>query len=238
MEGSLTEKGTGRTATTAESTYKEFSLYNLFWVFMICCIIGVLFETVLCLIREHELVSRRGVIYGPFNQVYGLGGAIMTLVMLSLRKKGTAAVILGVTLTGGIIEWLCSYIQEILFGTVSWDYTGSFMSIGGRTNFTKMLCWGVMGMIFVLLIYPLIIKAVKSIPTTFMKPLTISLAIFMALNLALSALAVHRMKERDKDIPASTKIHQFLDYAYPDSKLNAVFPNMKNVSNDFISTIK
>ena len=53
--------------------------YKIFWVFFLGCIIGVVVETLWCLATKFYIENRSGVIYGPFNPVYGVGAVVLTL---------------------------------------------------------------------------------------------------------------------------------------------------------------
>lgn len=66
------------------------------------------------------LESRQGVIYGPFNQVYGLDEVLMTVTLMYLAKKRDSVIFLGSTLVGGAFEWVCCFVQEKVFKSVSW----------------------------------------------------------------------------------------------------------------------
>ena len=68
--------------TNAQIDYRErqeahfaqgMTFYKLFWVFFIGCFAGVVLETIYCLIQRGHYESRVGLIYGPFNLVYGIG---------------------------------------------------------------------------------------------------------------------------------------------------------------------
>lgn len=48
------------------------NFYKLFWIFFVGCFLGVVIETLYCLVTRHRFESRQGLIYGPFNLVYGL----------------------------------------------------------------------------------------------------------------------------------------------------------------------
>ena len=96
--------------------------YKLFWVFMIGCFLGVVVETLFCLVTHGYIESRQGVIYGPFNPVYGFGAVLMTLVLHPIsQRKWYLIFALGMVLGGGF-EFVSSYIQQFTTGTVSWQY--------------------------------------------------------------------------------------------------------------------
>jgi uncharacterized membrane protein len=53
---------------------------------------------------------------------------------------------------------------ETAFGIVAWDYTGTFLSIGGRTNFMFFCIWGLLGLVWVRYALPLMLQLVNRIP--------------------------------------------------------------------------
>ena len=59
-------------------------------------------------------------------------------------------------LLGGIVEYLCSYFQELLFGTISWDYSNLWFNINGRTSLLHCTYWGIGGVLFMKYVMPLI----------------------------------------------------------------------------------
>ena len=53
-----------------------------FWVFVFGCVLGVAVEVLWCWLKTGTIESRSGLIYGPFNPVYGGGALLMTVLML------------------------------------------------------------------------------------------------------------------------------------------------------------
>ena len=55
----------------------------------------------------------------------------------------------------------------MLFGTVSWDYSGTPFNIDGRTNLMFALIWGTLGLIWIKEIYPAMSRMrAEGIPAT------------------------------------------------------------------------
>lgn len=52
---------------------KGWCFAKIFFMFFIGCIIGTYYEEILNLIRTGVWESRQGIIYGPFNPIYGFG---------------------------------------------------------------------------------------------------------------------------------------------------------------------
>ena len=64
-------------ARPQRSFAQGLNFYKLFWVFFIGCFIGVILEVLTCMVTLHKIESRNGLIYGPFNPVYGFGAVVM-----------------------------------------------------------------------------------------------------------------------------------------------------------------
>ena len=130
---------------------------------------------------------------------------------------------------GGITEYLCSYVQEKVFGTISWDYSNWLFNINGRTTLIHCTYWGVAGLLYTSYIEPLIPKIEEFVKNHKIKIMASSLAIFMIFNITISAMAAIRQKERVENIPASDNIDRFLDNIYLDEYMDTVFENKRTV---------
>ena len=200
--------------------------YKLFWVFFIACFLGVVVETLWCLLTRGHYESRTGLIYGPFNPVYGLGAVLMTVSLDWLAKKRDLWIFLGSTLIGGAFEYLCSLVQEYVFGTVSWEYSDTPLNVAGRTNLLYAFFWGILGLLWVKELYPRMSRLIEKIPKKAGAPLTCLLTAFILLNMLVSALAVARQEERREGLPAANIVEIFLDEHYTDERLAEIYPNM------------
>ena len=61
--------------------------YELFWIFFIGCFLGVVIESIWCVLTRGYYESRSGLIYGPFNLIYGFGALLMTIGLNPLQHK-------------------------------------------------------------------------------------------------------------------------------------------------------
>lgn len=195
------------------------------WVFLIGSIFGVIMETIISYFQYGAFESRRGLIYGPLNPVYGFGAVIFMIFLV--KYKNPLKIFLGGMLLGGGFEYFCSLIQEVIFGTTSWDYSAYAFNIDGRTSLSIMICWGLIALLFVFIIYPPISKLIEKLPIRIGNILSILLIIFLLLDCAISITACLRQTERSKGIEPSNKIETFLDKHFPDERLNAIFENAK-----------
>jgi len=210
-----------------------YNFYKIFLLFLIGSLIGDFYEIVLHFIKHGEFITRSALIYGPFNPIYGLG-LVMFVLLLGKLKKAYQIFLFG-SILGGTFEYLCSFIQEKIFGSLSWDYKDLFLNINGRTTVIIAMCWGIMALISVKFIAPFFSTMIERIPIGFGKPMTIFLTVFMILNILISSLAVYRDYERYKEINPKNQIDVFLDRYYPREVIekvynNAVYVSKKNTS--------
>lgn len=201
------------------------SFKKLFFIFLIGSVLGTIYEDVLIYLQSGEWMLHRGVIYGPFNVIYGFGAAVMCWVLLS--RKYSNLEIFGISaVLGGVVEYALSYLQEMFTGTTSWDYSYQFWNINGRTTIPIMLVWGFLGLILVKVVYPFCSKMIESIPARIGNPLFWVLLTFMIFNCLVSWSAIIRQNLRQNNIPPLTPVGEFYDRYYTDEYLHHYFPNM------------
>ena len=201
--------------------------YKIFWVFIIACVAGYFIEMLFELVHTGQFASRQGLLYGPFNQVYGIGAVLMVLFLHNIPLKHYMWIFFISALVGGGFEALASVLQDLVFGSVSWDYSGQSLAIlGGRTSLRYMVYWGLLGVVFMKAIYPLMLRIVAWIPRKAGKVLAILLVAFFVFNITVSVASVYRWGERLAGVPAKNAVAVFLDKNYPDSMMERVYPNM------------
>ena len=202
-------------------------LVIIFWVFVIGSVFGFIVEMIYGTILTGTLIIRKGLIYGPFVQVYGMG-AVAYYLLISKVKNSTEA-FLGGMFMGGILEYICSFFQEILFGTISWDYSNMPLNFNGRTSILYCAYWGIIGILFLKFIYPNLKKLEKYIHNKWVKVVTVILIIFMTYDVTISCMAAGRQMERHDGIGARNKLESYLDKKYADEVLDKVYNNKREV---------
>ena len=69
------------------------SLYNLFWIFIVGCVVGWFVEGVFSLIKWKEFINHSAVVIGPFNMAYGLGALMLTALLYKFRNEKNIKII-------------------------------------------------------------------------------------------------------------------------------------------------
>lgn len=227
--GTKEEKVHGRAQMEGrkDSFAHGLNFYKLAFIFIIGCLVGYCVEMLWCYLRLGYFESRQGLIYGPFSPVYGMGAIIFTVLLYRFRHSSSFVIFIASGVIGGAFEYVCSLLQQVLFGTVSWEYSDSPLNIHGRTNVFYSVCWGVLGLIFLTHTLPFLTNLIEKIPNRPGKAIAWVLIAFMIFDIVISAAAVRRQTNRHLGVPANNPVSAFLDEHYTDDYLKKVYPNMQ-----------
>lgn len=213
-------------ARGAEAAARPLTGYRVFWLFLIAGIVGDLVEVVFWFITRGELISRSSLLYGPFSLVWGAGAVLLTLAFHGMDDQGAVRIVLTGTVLGGVYEYICSWLQELLFGACFWDYRHLPFNLNGRINLVFCLFWGLAALAWVRLLFPALCVWIDRVPQKAGRRIVRASALFLAFGTLLSAAALFRMDQRRRDVPAAGVVSLFLDEQYPDSWLRDRYPNM------------
>ena len=200
--------------------------YKIALIVFLASFAGVMLELLWCFARHGYLESRSGLVWGPFNMLYGVGAASLSIILYRFRNRGKWLSFLGGFVVGSVVEYVCSWLQEVLFGSRSWDYSRVPFNINGRICLLYSLFWGALGILWIKDIYPLMAKWILKLPNRAGKILTWVLSIFLAVNCLVSAAAVYRWSERLHDEPPKTWIGSVMDARFPNERMERIYANM------------
>lgn len=200
--------------------------YKLGLILFIGSFAGVVIELLWCLVRNGYLESRSGLVWGPFNLLYGVGAAALSICLYRFRNRGRWLSFLGGFAIGSAVEYACSWMMEVLFGSKSWDYSHMAFNLNGRICLLYSIFWGILGVMWIKDIYPRMAKWILRLPNQAGKIITWALVIFLAVNGLVSGLAVMRWSERVDGIAPSNRIEQLLDERFPNERMQVVYANM------------
>lgn len=206
--------------------YITLNFFNLFWIFVVCCVLGLVVETVFHLAVYHEYQDRAGLLYGPFSPIYGFGGLLMTIALNRFHDKPIPLIFLVSAVIGGCFEFLVSWIMQYAFGIVAWDYSGTFLSIDGRTNFMFMCFWGLLGVVWIKLLLPILLWAIDKIPWKLRYSLTTVCAVFMVVDIVMTVQTIDCWYLREAGHPPTSGIEEFMSKHYDNEYMQNRFQTM------------
>ncbi len=200
---------------------------KLVWVFLSTALIGDLFETLWVGIGTGNWMSRASVIYGPFSIVWGFGGVILTIILQRLADKADRYVFIAGMIIGGVYEYTCSVLSEVIFGRTFWDYSDMPFNFGGRTNLLFCIFWGLLAVFWVKILYPAISKVIEMMHPIYAKVITWVIVVFMVADLLLSAAVLVRYSRRADGVEPQNALAVFIDNNYSDSFVEVKWQNMR-----------
>ena len=206
---------------------RGINLYKLLLVCFVGSFAGVVVEMLWCLITNGYVESRAGLVYGPFNLLYGAGAVVLTVALYRYRNRGYLLSFLGGMVVGSVVEYVCSWGQEALFGSRSWDYSGMPFNLNGRICLIYSVFWGVLGVLWIKDLYPRMAKWILKVPNKAGKILTWCLTAFLVVNAVVTCVAVARWSQRVQGEPASGAFWSFVDERFPDERMERIFANME-----------
>lgn len=194
--------------------YIKLNFFNLFWIFVIACVAGLIVEVIwhMVVVDPGHYQDRAGLLYGPFSPIYGVGAVLMTIALNRFHNKNFIIIFLVSAIIGGAFEFFVSWFFQTAFGIVAWDYSGTFLNIQGRTNLMFMCIWGLLGLVWVKLATPLLLKIVNLIPWNWRYAVTTVCATLMIIDCALTLAAFDCWYQREAgtmDYQHASAITQF-----------------------------
>jgi uncharacterized membrane protein len=138
---------------------------DLIYIFIICAFIGWLGEVVTLYIIFGKIV-KRGVFYGPICSIYGFSVIILYFLFLNVKKnkKNILPIFLASSLALGCFELFSGLFFKYIFNIEMWTYKGNYLSILDYTTVPMIICWGILGSIYVFFIQAYLLKIISLIP--------------------------------------------------------------------------
>lgn len=203
---------------------KEF-IVKLFFIFILGSLVGWIVEGIYTYVVFNELVNHSAVVIGPFDMAYGICFVLMTLLFY---KKTDISIIKAFIISfigGTVLEYVMSLGMEIFLGFTAWDYSSYPLNINGRVCLLYSVFWGVLGVAWVKLIYPFIMKILNKFNYRIANKIALILAIFLVFDVILTIQARERAKEQIKGIEPSNKFEEFLDNTFNNDYLKNMYNN-------------
>lgn len=224
-------------------TFKRILAYFIIYSFL-----GFIIETIFGMLTKGVIESRQSCLYGPFCCIYGLGAAVMIPGLQKFKKKNWTLFLAG-AIEGSIVEYVISWLGEIVFHIKWWDYSNMPFDINGRICLLFTIFWGILALVLMRLINPYIEKFIDKIPKKLCSVLTIGGTILLILDLLITAFGLQVFYTRftkkydlnlveDKNLMVSQEVlenkfvQKLSNTIFTDEKMLRTFPNIKYKDND------
>lgn len=139
-------------------------LEKLWFIFIIYSSMGWMFEELWYLLVKNDIVNR-GLLYGPYLPIYGIGALIIYFLLWNFMHKkhkiGNINVILvfiAIFFIATITEYLAHYLLDEFFNIKLWNYSKEKLNINGRVCLSASANFALGGTFAMYFIQPIIEK--------------------------------------------------------------------------------
>ena len=206
----------------SQSVKAHVSYFKLFTLFIIGSLLGIVLEGIHCLYCYGHWETHVVSVWGLFCILYGMGAVIFYACHFAVRRRNRFVQFLCYCAVGFSLELLCGCLLEFGLNMRAWDYTGHFMNIRGHVSPQMTFMWGIIGIVFSLLL-PYIEFVLHKIENSKTKIACMVLTVFMAINLSLTFCAFIRWKGRHFDVTPKTSLGTMIDERYNDEYMSERF---------------
>lgn len=202
---------------------KDFNYQNMFWLFMIANVVGVLLEGVWTVFKFGRWETHVVTIWGPFCLLYGAGAVAFYAVSVIVQGKHLAIQFLAFACIADLVEYISAWMIEDGLNMRAWTYQKHFMNLQGRISLQMTVIWGIIGIVYCYYLVPKLGKFFRKIQGVFCRRACIVLTVFMIVNMTATTMCLVRWSNRHEGKVPVNAIEQFLDESYDDNRMKKIF---------------
>lgn len=217
--------------------YIKLNYFNLFWVFFVCSVLGLILEEVwhIVVVDPGVYQDRAGMLFGPFSPIYGFGAVLMTMALNRFYKKNPLIIFLVSALIGGAFEVFVGWFMQTSFGVVSWSYSHIRLFgmpdpiavlTGGRTCTPFACMWGLGGLIWIKVLLPRLLKLINMIPWKRRYSATVILTAVMLIDGVMTLQSLDYWYQRVNGTVRNIPVAQFYDKHFDNEYMENRFQSM------------
>ena len=217
--------------------YIKLNYFNLFWVFFVCSVLGLILEEVwhMVVVDPGVYQDRAGMLFGPFSPIYGFGAVLMTMALNRFYKKNPLIIFLVSALIGGAFEVFVGWFMQTSFGVVSWSYSHIRLFgmpdpigvlTGGRTCTPFACMWGLGGLIWIKVLLPRLLKLINLIPWKRRYSATVILTAVMLIDGVMTLQSLDYWYQRVNGTVRNIPVAQFYDKHFDNEYMENRFQSM------------
>lgn len=210
--------------------YIRLDFFNLFWIFVVGSVLGLIVEILwhMIVVDPGVYQDRAGLLYGPFSPIYGVGALLMTVALNRFKKANIILIFVACTIIGGAFEFFVSYWMETAFGIIAWNYDGYVLGdlLGGRTCLMFASMFGLLGVLWIKVLLPILLKLINKIPWKVRYVVTTVCAVLMLVDCVMTVQALDCWYEREAGKPVTTTVQTFYAEHYDNEMMQGRFQTM------------
>jgi uncharacterized membrane protein len=177
-------------------------------LFFVYSVLGWVYESIFCTIKLGKW-SNRGFLFGPACPIYGCGAVAISLIMKALPPMSAGhgwqdvLRIFLISMFGSmILEYVTSWLLEVLFHASWWDYSDMPLNLNGRISLFTSMGFGAAGPIVIYYIVPPFEQGMDMLPALLVEFLSLVAVAVTVSDLTLTVAALTDFERRVSEAEA------------------------------------
>lgn len=216
---------------------KESKYHKYLWYLIIFSILGLLLETIFCLLGEKIFGTGAGLVLGPLCIIYGIG-AIITIICLKRFQGHKIKLFISGAILGTAIEYMMGFIIEAIFGARLWNCSWAKFNVNGRVCLEHSILWGIMAVILINLLIKHIEKIIGKIQgkVRIVVDIIVTIAIVFFIMFTSWGIITYTVRAREtlegkNYISNNNAIEKFQNTVFSNDVMEKIFPRMEIIDN-------
>lgn len=213
---------------------KKIDIHHAFWYFIIFSVVGLMIETFFCYATTGVIESRKGLLWGPFCPIYGVGAVVLICLLQKYKDKDWKVFIYGGVL-GSVVEYILSFALEAIYSSRFWDYSYLSLNLNGRICMTYAIYWSILSIVLIKYITPWIDKHIDKISSRKKAIVEKILLVFLVVDAIATVWAITAYKNRvlaiyyqRTNLPEEEGIFKQIEENYfTNERMMKTFPNLR-----------
>lgn len=185
-------------------------LENYFLCLMIYSVLGWIYESALCSLKEWKLINR-GFLNGPYCPIYGWG-AILDILLLGKIENPVLLFFLGAIVTC-TLEYFTSYVMEKMFHARWWDYSYMKFHMNGRICLLGALIFGMFSVVLILLVHPMVETWIERIPALWKHAIVATILVLLIIDNVVTFRGMYGFAEKLEELKEYIRRNQEIDFS-------------------------
>lgn len=214
---------------------KKINIHQLFWYFILFSILGLFIETIYGYYSMGVWESRKGLLWGPFCPVYGVGAIFLIFLLNHVDQKNYFKLFFYGALIGAAVEYVLSYGLEAIYGARFWDYSYTKIHINGRICVIYSLFWGILAIGLMKFVKPFMDKLIDRISLKIKASTEIGIFLFLVVDALVTVWAINIYETRavkqyyqeEMQYSNITWIRKIEEDYFTNERMQKTFPNLR-----------
>lgn len=183
----------------------EVNLYKMFMYFFIFGFLGWIAEVIFHALKTGKFINR-GFLNGPICPIYGLGMAILILLLNPLTDYWYLLFIVG-GIVCSLLELFTGYILDKIFQTKWWDYSKENFNFKGYICLRFSIIWGLGVVLLFYTIVPLVNSVIDVLPFRYFGVIFVSgLMLILIVDLVIVIIELKGVKDNISEVIGIAKV--------------------------------